>query len=218
MVGSLPDGSLGFDIDSRISLVAAQEFYRRGFRFAVRYVRRTTYHPEDITVGEIRDLHAGKLGVMLVQHVSPENWIPSLGLGSLYGSTAAQEARTVGYPTNATLWLDLEGVHRSVNPANPTAVIQFCNAWFDAVVAAGYSDPGIYIGFAPGLDNTQLYQKLKFKRYWKAYNADHTPIVRGYQMIQGAYPPVSQRVMRLEYDTDTIKHDSLGGTPAVFLP
>lgn len=215
MTGSLPDNSLGFDLDTRLSLVAAQEFYRRGFRFVVRYVRRTTFHPEDITINEMKDLHAAKLGVMLVQHVAPEKWMPFQALGTIYGATAALEARRVGYPNAATLWLDLEGVNRV---AKPEDVILFCNAWFDAVSAAGYIDPGIYIGFSPGLDNTQLFQKLKFKRYWKAYNADHTPIVRGYQMFQGPYPPPSQRIQHLEYDTDTIKHDSLGGTPVLYLP
>lgn len=214
MTGSLPDGSLGFDADSRITLAAAQEFYRRGYRFAVRYVRRTSPHDFDITVGEINNLHAAKLGVMLVQHVAPDQWLPSGALGKLYGSTAAQEAHSVGYPNAATLWLDLEGVNRA---AKSQDVIDFCNAWFDAVSAAGYSDPGIYIGFSPGIDNTQMYQKLKFKRYWKAYNADHTPIVRGYQMFQGPYPPPSQRVLHLEYDTDTIHRDALGGSPVLYL-
>lgn len=215
MTGSLPDGSLGFDLNTRVTLAAAKEFYRTGYRFVVRYVRRTDYHPYDITPGEMTDLHSAKLGVMLVQHVAPDKWLPTGSMGTQYGTTAAQEARIVGYPTSATLWLDLEGVNRA---AKSDDVIAFCNAWFGAVAAQGYTDPGIYIGYSPGLDNTQLYQKLKFKRYWKAYNADHTPIVRGYQMFQGAYPPPSQRVFHLEYDTDTIKRDSLGGSPVLYLP
>lgn len=215
MTGTLPDGSLGFDLNTRVTLAAAKAFYQQGYRFVVRYVRRTDYHPYDITPGEITDLHSAKLGVMLVQHVAPENWSPTKALGEKYGVTAAQEAHSAGYPNAATLWLDLEGVIRS---AQPQDVIDFCNAWFDAVARVGYTDPGIYIGFSPGLNSTQLYQKLKFKHYWKAYNGPPAPIVRGYQMFQGPYPPPSQRVFHLEYDTDTIKHDNLGGTPVLYLP
>jgi hypothetical protein len=88
-LGSLPDGSKGFDANTRISTSIARLFYDAGYRFAVRYVRRASVNPNDITAGEMAGLlHAG-LGLMLVQHVAQPGWHATAELGRQYGQTAA---------------------------------------------------------------------------------------------------------------------------------
>jgi hypothetical protein len=215
-IGTLPDGTRGFDANGRISLAKARAFHAAGFRFAVRYVRRAQAHSYDITTGELVDLLAGGLGVMLVQHVAPPGWRPTAKLGHDYGTVAANEALAAGYPAGCTLWCDLEGVGLGVLPAD---VIGFCNAWYDAAKLAGYS-PGLYVGDAPGLSARDLYYRLKFARFWGAYNlnADQVPLVRGLQMKQTVASAALKVGVPFEFDVDTIRADAKGSSPTLVLP
>lgn len=217
-VGSLSDGARGIDANSKIGPKSAKRFVDAGYKFAVRYVRRATAHDYDISSGEMVTLLEAGLGVMLVQHVAPENWVPSGELGTKYGAIAADEAAKVGYLIGATLWCDLEGVA----PGTPASeVIAFCNNWWDEVATVGFV-PGLYVGFGVVLNATQLYRSLKFTGYWGAYNVnrDQTPIVRGWQMKQYAakeldlIPGFTNQTM----DVDVIATDARGGTPALVLP
>lgn len=216
-LGTLPDGTKGFDANVRITAPIARLFHDAGYRFAVRYVRRATAHSFDLTAHERLDLlHAG-LGLMVVQHVAPPGWKPDGALGASYGAIAAQETRGTGVPEGVTLWCDLEGVSPH---AAALDVIAFCNQWYSAVHAAGY-EPGLYVGDSPGLNAEQLYRRLRFKRYWAAYNLnkDNYPAVRGVQMRQRAVR-VADRVngCSFEFDVDVIRADALGGTPVLALP
>lgn len=241
-IGTLPKGSLGFDANTRVTLSQARAFQSAGYRFAVRYVRRSTKHDYDLTAGELVGLLNSGLAVMVVQHVAAEGWLPSTSLGSAYGAIAAQEAALVGYPRNCILWCDLEGVS---SHADSASVIGFCNAWYDAVRAAGF-DAGLYVGYGSGLTADQLYYKLKYRRYWAAYNlnADSVPSVRGTCMAQLAYPPVNanpdtvqkymarydidedvatslaKRVVGIpfEYDADIITGDKFNNVPTLLIP
>jgi hypothetical protein len=239
-VGTLPSGSRGFDANTRVSAASARAFWDAGYRFAVRYVRRSAPHAYDLSVAELVDLLKSGLGVMVVQHVAAEGWHPDQQLGESYGAVAAEEARAVGIPRGVMIWCDLEGVSRQSTPAS---VIQFCNAWYDAVRLAGF-DAGLYVGYGCRLTAQQLYWKLKFRRFWSAYNldADQVPAVRGVCMVQGAYPPVltdeeyqeklrrahglpaSQQPHRrvpgvtFEYDTDVIEADHFNNLPTLLLP
>lgn len=241
-VGTLPAGSRGFDANTRVSLQAASAFWDAGYRFAVRYVKRSQAHDYDLSTTEVLQLLKAGLGIMVVQHVAPPGWTPTENMGAVYGETAADETRKLGIPKGVVVWCDLEGVAIGT-PASQ--VIQFCNAWYDRVRAAGF-DAGLYVGYDSGLTADQLYYKLKFRRYWAAYNlnADSVPSVRGVCQVQLAYPPVTasgrtvekymekyqlsdaaalslaQRVKGIpfEYDPDVIQRDHFNNLPTLLLP
>lgn len=215
-VGALPDGTRGIDCNEPINIAAAKRFYDAGYRFAVRYVPRVARSANDITAMEKTEILLGGLALMIVQHVALPKWPATEQLGTAYGSVAVREARAVGYPKGATLWCDLEetkGTHEDV--------IAYCNAWYDQVFFGGY-EPGLYVGYSAVLTADELYRKLKFRRYWSAYNLDAPdfPAVRGVQMRQGAYPPPPQRVAGIsyQYDTNVIKADHFGDSPILLIP
>jgi hypothetical protein len=218
IIGTLPPGTRGFDANTRITVQQARAFVDAGFRFVVRYVRRSTKHDYDLTTGEFVGLLNAGLGVMIVQHVAAEGWSPTGDLGAAYGAIAAQEAAAVGYPRRCIVWCDLEGISALAQAAD---VIAFCNAWFDKVKEAGF-DAGLYVGYGAGLTANQLYYKLKFRRYWAAYNLnrDSYPAVRGVCMQQGAYPSPAHRVPHIpfEYDVDEILADHFNNLPTLILP
>ena len=216
MIGTLPAGTKGFDCNTTVSQATARKFYDAGYRFVVRYVPRVVRASYDISAPELVDILLGGLAVMLVQHVANPRWKATMDLGTAYGRVAAQEARAAGYPRGCTLWCDLEeasGTHQDV--------IDYCNAWYDQVVAAGY-EPGLYVGYGCVLSADELYKKLRFRRYWSAYNldADRVPAVRGVQLRQLEYPAPVRRVpgILFEYDEDIIKADRFGDTPILLIP
>jgi hypothetical protein len=217
-IGHLPPGSRGFDCNAKVSRADAARFYAAGYRFAVRYVRRATVNPQDITAGEIAGLLEAGLGVMLVQHFAGEGWHPTADMGRMYGTTAALDASRVGYPRGAQLWCDLEGVAAGTPPS---VVIDYCNRWHESVQTAGFR-PGLYVGYGARLTATQLFRALRFDRYWAAYNlnADQYPAVRGVCMRQHAFPLAKHRVpgVHFEYDVDDLGTDALGGSPTMLLP
>jgi hypothetical protein len=218
-MGTLPDGTRGFDANRRIKPADAHAFYERGYRFAVRYVRRDPVNAFDLSHGEVLSLLGAGLGVMVVQHVASEGqWRPSLALGSQYGAVAALECRQIGLPHGVTVWCDLEGVAPG---ATAPDVIAYCNNWYQEVAAAGYQ-PGLYVGWHAGLTGEQLYRNLRFARYWSSYNldADQHPAVRGVCMRQSSVtasdmiPGFTNQNM----DVNVLCTDALGGTPSLLLP
>lgn len=217
MLGSLPPGAKGFDANATVTPGAAQKFVAAGYRFAVRYVRRTAFHDFDLTSNELAGLLRAGLAVMAVQHVAPPGWSPSGGMGRVYGETAAEEAGGAGVSLGSTLWCDLEEVNKGSTPAD---VVAYCNAWYDAVRRAGY-DPGLYVGYGCGLSADDLYRRLRFTRYWSAYNLDGPdyPAVRGVQMRQHA-ATLADRVagVPFEFDVNTIAPDAMGDSPVLMLP
>lgn len=205
-----PAGLRGFDCDVAIGSTEAEKMKKAGYDFAMRYVRRTTKHPHDLSLGEARAILEADLLLGVVQHVSPDGWLPAKLTGTKYGNTAAKETAAVGIPPGVTVWCDLEGVSRQSHPDN---VIEFLNNWFTPVAAAGYV-PGLYVGFSPGLSSQQLHDALKFSHYWGAYNVDIVPAVRKFQMKQSAYPAPDKRApVPFEYDENLVKKDLLGGLP-----
>lgn len=217
-IGSLPDGSRGFDANQRITAEQARDAVHKNYRFAVRYVRRAPVNPNDITSGEIATLLQAGLGLMLVQHVAMPGWHPTADVGRMYGETAALEAARAGYPRGAHLWCDLEEAAAST-PAQ--TVIDYCNAWHRSVELAGFR-PGLYVGYGARLSADQLYRKLRFDSYWSAYNLnrDQVPAVRGVQMRQAA-ATLEDLIVGLTnqtMDVDVIHADALGGTPTLLIP
>jgi len=205
-VHSAPPNTKGFDANSRIASVAiAQAFLQSGFRFCLRYLSHTSQQgPGDLSTAEALRILQGGLALMPVQHVRQAGWTPSQILGTQDGQFAAQHANAIGFPSGVNVWCDLEGVANNV-PAQ--TVISYCNAWFDAVLGAGFV-PGIYVGANAILTGQQLFQNLKFQHYWKSLS--HVPPIpgRGYQMIQTG---VSGTVHGISIDADTTQTDNKGG-------
>jgi hypothetical protein len=217
MSHNLPEGAKGFDCNTVVSSLVARMFCNAGFDFAVRYVPRTVRHSYDITVDEAKRIRDAGLSLMLVQHVALPGWIATAHVGKSYGSAAAAYAKVVGYPTGCVLWCDLE----EVGNRNAAEIIGYCNAWYDQVKAAGY-EPGLYVGYGCGLTPRELYYKLKFRRYWSAYNLnlDEYPAVRGVQMLQKPYPKPAARVngVPFQYDENLVLPDFFGSTPVAWRP
>lgn len=181
----------------------------------MRYVRRDKPHASGLNVTEAKSLLDAGLGLMLVQYVESESaWIPTARKGATNGRVAAAEAEKLGVPWGVTIWCDLEGV-KVGTPRQQ--VIDYCNRWHGAVAGAGYV-PGLYVGYHPGLNSTQLYLKLRFAHYWAAYNlnADQFPAVRGVQMKQSLRRPVDKTSgVQLDFQVDRVSADKLGGRPTL---
>ena len=88
-VFSAYDGVRGFDTSEKVGARTAQLFYRAGYRFAIRYVRRENAHPFDLSASEAKQLLDAGLGVMLVQYVESESsWSPTAAKGKRNGPAA----------------------------------------------------------------------------------------------------------------------------------
>lgn len=211
---TLPDGSRGVDCNRPISAAQAAAFVASGRTFAIRYVRRHQVHDYDLSVNE-RDVILGAgLGLQIVQHVAPPDWIPTGADGTLYGGTAVDALGELGIPAEVSVWLDLEGVKDGTPHQD---VIDFCNNWFDVVDAIGYT-VGHYIGDKCGLTPAELYA-LKVTQYWRSYNLndDEGPSKRGFCMRQSVAQPrdLISGFTNRDMDCDTIHADAMAGTPTL---
>lgn len=204
MAQNAPPGIVGFDCDQVLSSAEAASYCAQGYRFCLRYVSRTAalHDPangsSDLTAAEAQDILNAGLALMVVQHACEPNWVPTAGLGTQYGSCAAQFAGEAGIVAGVNVFLDLEGIAQGTDQQ---AIVDYCNNWFDQVAAAGFA-PGIYIGYDVWLSPEDLYSELKFDHYWKA-GGDVTDVAtRGYQMVQ---------TIGTDFDSDVTQNDNLGG-------
>src|SRR5215831_19777119 len=196
-------GLLGLDTDGIVTPAKAADFFARGLRYCIRYVSRVAKQgPDDLSAAEALDILNSGLALMPVQHVRDSGWIPSAELGASDGVHAAYHAFVIGFPRGVNVWCDLEGVSQD-SPAQQ--VVNYCNAWYDAVVAAGYV-PGLYVGADAILDGQALRFRLKFAHYWKSLSNVPEIVGRGYQMVQSA----EQIVDDISLDQDRTQVDSLG--------
>jgi glycoside hydrolase-like protein len=203
-VQSAPPGTLGFDCDFTLTAQDVANYVSQGYKFCVRYITRSqpTEQPGDLTTAEANTILNGGLALMAVQHVAASPWTPSQSLGTEYGNNAVSCSKEVGLPPGMNIWLDLEGVAAGT-PAQ--TVIDYCNAWFAPVAAAGYV-PGLYVGAAAILDGDELYWDLSCQHYWKSGSAVPDVTVRGYQLFQRIPPDGG------DIDQDATKTDQLGGS------
>jgi hypothetical protein len=204
-----PAGVRGFDANTPISGTAAADFFSAGYRFCLRYVGRVQMASHDLSAPEAQGILAAGLALMPVQHVLDPGWQPTAALGAEYGQNAATFSQQIGFPGGVNVWCDLESVSTSASAAD---VIGFCNAWYDAVAAAGYV-PGLYVGYEPGLTGQQLHDDLRFDHYWAAYNVDgvSTPRPRGWALVQSEGHGTIAGISTEAYDADTTQTDSMGG-------
>ena len=203
-------GSRGFDVDRPLSPEEYKAFADLDYSFVVRYIPRSlALVAGNLTKTEIADAHSAGVAVSAVQHVSPNNWYPSMALGNQYGEYAAQYAASIELPPGMHLWLDLEGVAPGSSSGD---VIAYCHAWASAVSQKGYLH-GLYCGWRTGLTPRQLYD-LPFDAYWKAYNYDGGVPTRGYQVIQS----VQETIAGVQFDPNVIQADNLGDLPFLLFP
>jgi hypothetical protein len=193
----------GFDSDTIITSTVAQQFYGGGYKFCLRYLSLASQSSQDLTTQEATDILNAGLALMPVQHVRKPGWSPNAPLGQQDGQNAVSNAQDVGFPAGVNVWCDLEGVGNSVAPQD---VIDYCQAWYTAVNAAGFV-PGIYVGYGSKLTGQQLFD-LSFQHYWRSQSTVPTIPERGYQLIQ--FLP-STTAFGIAIDLDITQTDGKGG-------
>jgi hypothetical protein len=198
-------GALGLDTDTKLDADSARRLCDWGFRFAIRYLSLGQPHPSDLTSNETQEIINAGLALMAVQHTRMPGWIPNANLGVADGGYAAHNAITAGLPSGVSVCCDLEGVAAG---ANAKDVMAYCNAWDEAVSAAGYL-PVLYVGGACGLTADELYA-LRFTRYWKSQSLVPEVTRRGFCMIQ-LFPSVT--IAGVSVDVNVVQQDYQGGVP-----
>jgi hypothetical protein len=194
-----------FDTNTPLNSAEAKAFVDAGYIAVGRYFPRTpALVAGNLTGAEQTILIAAGLAVFAVQHVSPDNWMPTAALGQQYGKYGGEYLNGIGYGKLAVAFLDLEMVSPHAEPAD---TIAYCKAWFDEITAAGFT-PGLYVGWQTGLTQLQLYA-LPFKSYWKGYNADIPVPVRGYQILQEP----QETLGGITFDPNTVQADRLKDLP-----
>ena len=128
------------------------------------------------------------------------------------GAHAAATCQALGLPAGVSVWLDCEGLAAWKTP--DAELVDACNAWADAVRAAGYS-PCLYVGVPEPLTSEEL-SGLRFDAFWHGQGrvVDHAgrPAAPdcGY-VIHQAFP--SCHVGGVWVDTDALGRDQLGRLP-----
>ena len=202
-VQSAAPGLQGFDTDTKLTSSTAQQLRNSGYRFCIRYISLGGEDTDaDLSYSEASQILDAGLALMPVQHVRYPGWTPSASLGSSLGERAAVNAYTVGFPAGVNVWCDLEGIS---NGTPSQQVINYCNAWYDAVAQWGYV-PGLYVGYNTFLSSEQLYWSLQFAHYWQSMSDVPDVYKRGYQMVQQATTTVNG----ISIDPDTTQTDNQG--------
>ena len=202
-------GAQAFDTDTVLTAAVSRTLAGMGYACAIRYVSRASPNNQgDISADEVDTILAAGLALMLVQHCPPAYWIPTASLGGQYGAAAVANSIEVGYPSGATLWLDLE----NMRPGCGTQAINgYVNAWCRAVAVGGFV-PGVYFSADCPLTPEQIYLDWITKSYWRSLSRDTPAVaVRGACMQQYAQPG---QVAGIDIDRDVILADAFGGVPS----
>lgn len=193
----------GIDSNTIISSDVARQFYSQGYKFCLRYLSLGQQAPTDLSNQEATDILNSGLALMPVQHVRKAGWSPTQNLGQQDGQDAAVNAQVLGFPAGINIWCDLEGV---IPTAQPQDVIDYCEAWYQTVNAAGYV-PGLYVGADAALTGQQLYG-LSFEHYWRSQSKVPELPTRGYQLLQ-LFPSIS--INGVGVDLNIAQNDKIGG-------
>lgn len=198
---------LACDLDTKVTSALADALWALGYRVIFRYVPLPGNNDpkDDIDRLELEMLLRKGFGVGLVQHPRDPKWFHLPGLdGSVDAGHACVYAQSIGYPSGAHLFQDLEGITGS-----PADVTVFANEWAYEVIGVGFL-AGCYHGFEAELDSVGLYALHWTTCYWTDL-ANRPVAQRGNAVIQK--PTI--KVLGFEIDPDEIVADKLGETPYV---
>lgn len=200
----VPSGTILLDTAQVVSEAALDQAWAQGIRGIIRYVG-FGLRPwvGDLTLGERDRILARGMGLMVVQHVRDDPWMPTEAWGISDGDAAVRHALAAGYLPGATLWSDLEGIERDA----VDATVAYANAKHASVSSAGF-EPGEYIGSGCPLSAEELYHALLSGIYWRSGSNVPTPVIRGYAMVQSIPGP---RYGGIDFDRNEHTGDRLGG-------
>src|SRR4051812_12162184 len=115
---TLPAGSLVIDVNWPVTPALARAVRAAGYAGVMRYVPRERANSQDLTTAEISAVFNEGLVLGVVQHVKSEkSWVPTVGLGQLYGRFAMVSVDLLRLPSGTVIWCDLEGVDPTVSHA-----------------------------------------------------------------------------------------------------
>jgi Domain of unknown function (DUF1906) len=198
-----PRRDCGFDCDTPLTASIAEQFYAQGYKFCFRYLSLDAESVRDLSASEAIDILNSGVALMPVQHVRKQGWSANQSLGQGDGQNAVSNVQDVGFPSGVNVWCDLEGVSSNVQLQD---VIDYCQAWQEAVNMAGYV-PGLYVGAGALLTGQQLYD-LPFQHYWRSQSRVPDIPTRGYQVIQ-LLPSI--QINGIAVDIDIVRDDKEGG-------
>jgi hypothetical protein len=199
----VPDGMLGFDCyepltSAALDVLARANYGSEAFGFVVRYTDNLTIvERDDIVVTH-------QMGLMTVGSAPDDSMAsPSAALGTRDGLRAVAKLLALGILPGVTHSGDTEGTAT----ATKAQIVAYENALYDELVK--HPEPGFYDGWGDPLSAAELYQDLKFTRYWAASPKTTAPAVRGFGLIQEA-----ENVKISGYAIDIDRHhiDLLGGS------
>lgn len=219
LLGSLPVGARGFDLNQPLTATTAPLWRAHGYTFVDRYIWRDHQRSYDLSRDEIEVILSNGLALSTTQHYAGDGWSPNGALGTQYGAAAVAAMNALGLPGGLTIWCDLEGCADGASVGN---AYDYADAWKLAVGSGGFM-PGLYVGEGCVLGPVML-ARLAFPRYRRALNlnVDQYPTGRGFCVFQHeAKPediPVGIAVSTADFDTDTVFADTLGGLPTALMP
>lgn len=213
---TFPIGSLGVDkTGAPIPSSSAQMLASTGYKFAFRSIGVPTSGPSQqgaLTAQEAQWLGSAGLGVGAFQ-LNFMTTTVSAAQGTADGQFLVDQAGKIGFPQGALLWFDLEG---SFQNASAQALLDYVNAWSDAVIAGGYA-AGLYNGKQSILTGTDISNLPNIHAYWLGggYISVTMP-VRGYQVYQ--LWPLAVTVAGTVVDVDVLQTDFYGANASFWVP
>ena len=121
------------------------------YDFIGRYISNSsTESSGDLSSTELSNLVNAVWKVAIIQHALAGGTTLTASMGTTYGNNAVNNAKSIGVPRAAALWLDIENFNTTYSDP-----MGFCKNWSAAVMADGTYVPALYYG-APGLSATQV--------------------------------------------------------------
>ncbi len=171
VAGAVPLAGRGLDsATSQATPQQVQAWYQEGMR----NIFLNTFAPE------FARQYAASLHLMHVV-LFQGYWTPAYTdeTGAARAQSAIAAARSVGYPSGADLFLDIE----STGGASAQHMVVWIDSWSTAVERAGYG-AGVYFGVPQPVTASEAYHTLA-ARFWKSYSGSSiTPAVRGVCVVQ----------------------------------